>query len=179
MPYGKSPFAFSGGADAARCTTTAGVTFSSLTRSVGCSSGAGDAAVAVRFRELGRRAARFVVFFSVGLGVGRGWKAFETDWPTFLKRSPTGSAFTHRPLIKNSTATGSEIQREQLKQLVRFSAFNVKTRFSFGIGVKEKENFLCTRTFAVFIKTDNATAATAVCCQSTQQRFRCNRPQEC
>jgi hypothetical protein len=92
---------------------------------VGTSTGAGDAAVVVKFCELGRRAARFV-FFSVGLGVGRGWKAFETDWPTFLKKSPTGSAFTHRPLKKNSAATGNETQHERKKRLNRFSAFNVK-----------------------------------------------------
>src|SRR4051812_38484100 len=126
-----SSFAFSGGTYAARCTVTAGVTFSCLTRSVGCSTGVGEAAVAVKIRELGRRAARFVVFFSVGFGVGRGWKAFETDWPTFLKRSPTGSAFTHRPLTRNSATTGSETQRE-MKRLLRFSAFNVKTTFSVG-----------------------------------------------
>jgi hypothetical protein len=101
---------------------------------VGTSTGAGDAAVAVKFRELGRRAARFV-FFSFGLGVGRGWKAFETDWPTFLKKSPTGSALTHRPFKNNSAATGSEIQRERIKRIVRLSAFNVKTRFSVRIGV--------------------------------------------
>jgi hypothetical protein len=111
-----------------------GVTFSSLTRSVGCSTGVGDASVAVKFRELGRRAARFV-FFSVGFGVGRGWKAFETEWPTFLKKSPTGSAFTHRALKKNSAATGNETQRERIKRLIRFSAFNVKARFSVRIGV--------------------------------------------
>jgi hypothetical protein len=112
------------------------------------------------------------------LGVGRGWKAFETDWLTFLKKSPTGSALTHRPLKNNSAATGNEIQRERIKRLVSFSAFNVKTRFSVGIGVEEKENFLCTGTFDVFIKTDNATAAIAVYRQTTRQRFRCNRPQE-
>src|SRR3954468_20476927 len=125
-----SSFAFSGGTYAARCTVTAGVTFSSLTRSVGCSTGVGEAAVAVKIRELGRRAARFVVFFSVG--VGRGWKAFETDWPTFLKRSPTGSAFAHRPPMTNSASSGSEIHRERIKRLVKFSRFNVKTRFSVG-----------------------------------------------
>jgi hypothetical protein len=87
-------------------------------------------------RELGgRRAARLVVFFSVGFGVGRGWKAFETDWPTFLKRSPTGSAFTHRPLRRNSATTDSDSQREKIKQLLRFWTFNVKTRFSAGATV--------------------------------------------
>jgi len=130
-------------------------------------------------RELGRRAARFVVFFSLGFAVGRGWKAFETDWLTFLKKSPTGSALTHRPLKNKSAATGNEIQREQIKRLVGFWTFNVNTRFSVGIGVEEKENFLYTRTFGVFIKTDNATAAIAVYRQATRQRFRCNRPQEC
>jgi hypothetical protein len=55
----------------------------------------------------------------------------------------------------------------------------VKTRFSVGIGVEEKENFLCSGAFDAFIKTDNATAAIAVSRQTTRQRFRCNRPQEC
>lgn len=111
-----------------------GVTFSSLTTTVSSSTGVGDASVADKFRELGRRAARFV-FFSVGLGVGRGWKAFETDWPTFLKKSPTGSAFTHPALKKNSAAAGNETQRERIKRLFGFSAFNVKARFSVRIGV--------------------------------------------
>jgi len=69
------------------------------------------------------------------LGVGRGWKAFETDWPTFLKKSPTGSAFMLRPLKKNSVATGNKTQRERIIRLIRFSAFNVKARFSVRIGV--------------------------------------------
>src|SRR4029077_14526038 len=119
---------------------TVGVTFSSLTRFVGCSSGVGDAPTRFDCGELARCAARFV-FFSVGLGVGCGWKAFETDWPTFLKKSPTGSAVTQRPLKKNSAATGSEIQRERKKRLIRFSAFNVKTRFSVGSGSKRRKNF--------------------------------------
>ena len=118
-----------------------GVTFSSFATTVGSSTGAGDASVAVKFRELGRRAARFV-FFSVGLGVGRGWKAFETDWPTFLKKSPTGSAFTHRALKKNSAATGNEIQRERKKWLIRFSAFNVEGEiFRQDRGLREGKNF--------------------------------------
>jgi len=52
-----------------------------------------------------------------------------------LKKSPTGSAFTHRALKKNSAATGNEIQRERIKRLIRFSAFNVKAGFSVRIGV--------------------------------------------
>jgi hypothetical protein len=55
----------------------------------------------------------------------------------------------------------------------------VNTRFSVGIEVEEKENFLSTKSFGVFIKTDNATAAIAVYRQTPRQRFRCNRPQEC
>jgi hypothetical protein len=82
--------------------------------------------------------------------VGRGWNAFETDWLTFLKKSPTGSALTHRPLKNNSAVTDNKIQRERMKRLVRFSAFNVKTRFSVRIGVEEKEIFLCTETFGVY-----------------------------
>jgi hypothetical protein len=115
IPYGISPFAFSTGTAEALSTVIVGVTFSSLTSFVGCSSGVGDASAGFRFRELGRRDTRFV-FFSAGLGVGRGWKAFETDWPTFLKKSPTASAFTDRALKKNSATTGNEIQRERTKR---------------------------------------------------------------
>jgi hypothetical protein len=89
----------------------------------------GDASAGLRFRELGRRDTRFV-FFSAGLGVGRGWKAFETDWPTFLKKSPTGSAFAHCPLKKKNAATGNKTQRQRIKQLISFSAFNVEPVFS-------------------------------------------------
>ena len=74
--------------------------------------------------------------------MGRGWKAFETEWPTFLKKSPTGSAFTHRAVKKNSAATGNETQRERKTRLIRSSAFNVKAGFSVRIGVYEKEKFL-------------------------------------
>lgn len=102
---------------------------------VDCSTGVGDASTRFDCGEVACREARFVVFFFVGLGVGRGWKAFETDWLTFLKKSPTGFALTHRPLNKNSAATGSETQRERIKRLIRFSAFNVKARFSVRIGV--------------------------------------------
>ena len=38
-------------------------------------------------------------------------------------------------LKKNSAATGNETQRERIKRLFRFSAFNVKARFSVRIGV--------------------------------------------
>jgi len=123
IPYGRSPFAFSAGTVEARCTVTAGVIFSSLTGLLACSGGVGDASPGLRFRELGRRDTRFV-FFSVGLGVGRGWKAFETDWPTFLKKSPTGSAFTHGPLANNSAATSNQRQRGGIKNVIRSSAFN-------------------------------------------------------
>src|SRR5215475_14848952 len=105
-----SPFAFSTGTAEAR--STLGVAISSLTRLGGCSSGVGDASAGFRFREFGRCGTGFV-FFSAGLGVGRGWKAFETDWPTFFKKSPTGSASTHRPLNKNSAVPGNETQRER------------------------------------------------------------------
>lgn len=141
IPYGKSPFAFSAGTADACSTVTLGVTFSSLTRLVGCSRGVGDASAGLGIRELGRRATRFV-FLSAGLGVGRGWKAFETDWLTFLKKSPIGSAFTHGPLAKNSTATGNEIQRDRIKLLIWSSAFNLEMRFSLRVGVLWKQNFL-------------------------------------
>src|SRR5947207_8167308 len=175
IPYGISPFALSAGTAEAR--STVGVTISSLMRFIGCSSGVGDAPTTLDCGEGGRRAARFV-FFSVGFGVGRGWKAFETDSPTFLKKSPIGSAFTHRPLNKNSAATGNETQRERKTRLIRFFTFNVKTRFSIRSGVQEKEKTFLNREFGLF-KTDNATAATAVHRQPTRQRFRYNRPKEC
>jgi hypothetical protein len=98
------------------------VTFS--LRFVGCSSGVGDASTKFDFDEVGCREARFVGFFFVGPGVGRGWKAFEMEWPTFLKKSPTGSPFTDRALKKNTAATGRESQRERMKRLIRFSGFN-------------------------------------------------------
>jgi len=64
-----------------------------------------------------------------------GWKAFETDWLTFLKKSPTGSAFTQRAFKKNSTAAGNEIHRDRIKVLIGSSAFNVETGFSLRVGV--------------------------------------------
>lgn len=171
-----SPFALSTGTAEARTTVTVGVTFSCWTKSVGCSSGVGDGSAGFRLRELGRRNTRFV-FLSAGLGVGRGWKAFETDWPTFLKKSPTGSALAHGPLTKNSAATGNEIQREPTKDLIRPSAFNVKTGFSATIRTYGKQKIPVQRDFAVFVRTDNATGLTAVYRQHRQQRFRCNRCQ--
>jgi hypothetical protein len=52
-----------------------------------------------------------------------------------LKKSPTGSAFAHRPVKKNSATTGKEIQRERKTRLIRSSAFNVKAGFSVRMGV--------------------------------------------
>jgi hypothetical protein len=132
-----SPFAFSAGTAEARSTVTTGI-FSSLTKFGGCSSGVGDAATRFDCDEVGRRDTRFV-FLSAGLGVGRGWKAFETDWPTFLKKSPTGSAFADRPLNNNSATAGNKIQRKRTKRSTRCSAFNVKTEFSARIGAYEKQ----------------------------------------
>jgi hypothetical protein len=101
-------------------------------------------------RELGRRDTR-LLFFSAGLGVGRGWKAFETDWPTFLKKSPTWSAFTHRALNKNSAITGKVIKRERTKDLI-VMAFNVKAGFSATIGTYEKQKNVPPGDFCVFSK---------------------------
>ena len=98
------------------------VTFSLMF--VDCSTGVGDASTRFDCGEVACREARFVVFFFVGLGVGRGWNAFEMEWPTFLKKSPIGSPFTDRALKRNSAATGSKTQRERIKQVIRFSAFN-------------------------------------------------------
>ena len=148
MPYGKSPFAFSAGTVEARCTRTLGVTFS--LRFVDCSSGVGDGSTRFECGDVGCRDALLVVFFLVGLGVGRGWKAFEMEWPTFLKKSPTGSPFTHRALKKNSAATGNKIQREQMKDLSKSSAFNVKTGFSERIGSYGKQKILLCKDFRVF-----------------------------
>ena len=123
-----SPLAFSAGTAEARITITVGVTFSCLTTTVGASSGVGDVSVIFEFRELGREA-RFG-FLVVSVGVGRGSKAFEIDCPTLLKKSLTASAFAHRPLKKNSAATGTNNQRERMTRIVMLSAFNVKLGFS-------------------------------------------------
>src|SRR5215813_12084008 len=169
-----SPFAFSTGTAEAR--STLGVAISSLTRLGGCSSGVGDTSAGFRFREPGRRDTGLV--FSAGLGVGRGWKAFETDWPTFLKKSPSGSACTHGSLRKNSAATATKIQRERIKRLIRSSAFNVKAGFSATIRTYGKQKVLRETRWRSF-KRDNVTGATAACRRPIRQRFRCNRHQEC
>src|SRR5262252_1778302 len=114
-------------------TITVGVTFSRLTTSVGSSSGVGDATGAIEFPEAVRREACFV-FFSIGFGVGRGWKAFERDWPTLLKKSPTSSALARGPLKKNSATAGNETQLQQIRRLIELSAFNVKPGFSTKTG---------------------------------------------
>jgi len=150
IPYGRSPFAFSAGTVEARCTVTAGVIFSSLTGLLACSGGVGDAWAGFRFRELGRRDTRFV-FFSVGLGVGRGWKAFETDWPTFLKKSPTGSAFTDGPLANNSAATGNQSQRRWKKNVIRSSAFNDEAVISVRFGTYWKQKISLLGDFCRFL----------------------------
>ena len=126
-------------------------------------------------RELGRRDTR-LLFFSAGLGVGRGWKAFETDWPTFLKKSPTGSAFTHRAFNKNSAITGKAVQREQIKDLI-VMAFNVKAGFSATIGTYEKQKIVLPGDFARF-KMNNATEPTAADPQETRRIFRNSHLQE-
>jgi hypothetical protein len=85
-----------------------GVGFSSLADFGGSSGGVGLASATYESREPGRLEVRF---FLVGAGEGRGWNAFEIDWPTFLKKSPTGSALAHRPLKKKSATTSKKIQR--------------------------------------------------------------------
>ena len=65
-----------------------------------------------------------------------------------MKKSPTGSALTHRPLKRNSAATGKETQRGRIKRLIDFSVFNVKAGFSARTGAQEKEKFLCTEILA-------------------------------
>jgi len=114
--------AFSAGA--AEAGSTVGADFPSLAGFDGSSSGLGAVSAAFGSREVGRREARF---FFVGWGCGGGgWKAFEIDWPTFLKKSPTGSAFAQCPLKKKSATTSKEIQRERMRRLIKLSAFNVK-----------------------------------------------------
>jgi len=158
IPYGRSPFAFSTGTAEARMIV--GVFFSSWTAFVTCSSGVGDASAGLMFREPACRGTRFD-FFSAGLGVGRGWKVFETDCPTFLKKSPTGSAFTHGTHRKKSMPTGNKTQREQIKDLMRSSAFNVKPRFSARMETYGKQKISFHGIFAAFLKTDNAIERTA------------------
>ena len=177
IPYGKSPFAFSMGTPEARTTVMVGATFSSRTRFVGCSSGVGDASAGFMFRELGRREAR-LFFFSEGFGVGRGWKAFDIDWPTFLKKSPTGSACTHGPLNKNSASAGMKIQREQIKDLIAMR-FNVKAGFSATIGTYEKQKIALRGDFRLFIRMNNATEAIAADHRPIPQIFRNNLHLEC
>jgi len=138
IPYGMSPFAFSAGTAEARSTVIVGVSFTSRTTFVVCSTGAGDPPEMFEFREPGRCEAR-VAFFSFGLGVGRGWKEFEIDCPTFLKKSPTGSALTQRPLKRNRAATGKQTQRESMRRLIELPAFTVKTGFSTNVGGVEKK----------------------------------------
>jgi len=119
-------------------TVTVGVTFSRLTTSVGSSTGVGDASGAFELCEPGRRKPCFI-FFSVGFGVGRGWNAFETDWPTLLKKSPTGSASAHGPVKKNSAASDNEARRERMRRLIELSAFNVKQDFPRTLGAKRRK----------------------------------------
>jgi len=64
IPYGRSPFAFSGGTVEARSTLTAGVNFTSWTTFVGCPTGVAEAVATFDIREPGRREGGFV-FFSV------------------------------------------------------------------------------------------------------------------
>jgi hypothetical protein len=90
------------------------------------------------FREPGRREA-CIAFFSLGLGVGRGWKEFEMDCPTFLRKSPTGSALTQRPLKKNRAAIGKQTQRESMRGLSELSACTFKPGFFTNVGGLEKK----------------------------------------
>src|SRR6266498_5129492 len=125
IPYGISPFAFSAGAGEAGSTVR--VNFSSLAGFGGAPGALGPASPAFDSWEAGCREAR-VVF------LGWGWKAFEIDWPTFLKKSPTGSAFAHCPLKKKSAATGKQTRRERMRRFTILSAFNLKPGFSARIG---------------------------------------------
>jgi hypothetical protein len=127
IPYGKSPFAFSGGTGKAR--------FCSFASTVGCSIGVGDASAASEGSEVDRRDGCFVVVFLGWLG----WKAFEIDLPTLLKKSPTGSAATHCPAKNNSAVTGMQIQRVRRRRVFNLQMFKVKLRFSVKIETKEKK----------------------------------------
>jgi hypothetical protein len=124
IPYCISPLAFpAGAADAGR---TVGGDFSSLGggfdgSSIGVGLGLGSAAFDIR--DAGRRELR--VFLGCCCG-GGGWKAFEMDWPTFLKKSPTGSACAGRSFKKKRATTSKEIQRERIRRLIGLSALTVK-----------------------------------------------------
>ena len=105
-----SPVAFSAGAAEAGSTVRV---ISSLAGFDGSPSGVGTASAAFEVASLEGRAV-----FRVGRGDGRGWKAFEIDWPSFLKKSPVGSAFVRCPLKKKSAATSKEMQRERAKRVI-------------------------------------------------------------
>src|SRR5213593_4448880 len=107
IPYGMSPFAFAGGA--AEAGNTVGAGFSSLTDFGGSSRGLASVPAAFDSRDVSRPEARF---FLVGPGEGWVWKAFEIDWPTFLKKSPTGSPFAECPLKRKSATMSNEIHRK-------------------------------------------------------------------
>jgi Domain of unknown function (DUF4440) len=62
------------------------------------------------------------------------------DWPTFLKKSPTGSALTQRPLKKNSAATGKQTQREIMRHLNELSVFNRTEIFRQDRGEREEKS---------------------------------------
>jgi hypothetical protein len=128
-----SPFAFSAETAEARNTVIVGVSFTSWTTFGICSTGVGDPPEIFELRAPGRREA-CAVFFSFGLGVGRGWKAFEMDCPTFLKKSPTGSAMTQRPLKRNSAAAGKQTQRESMRRLIELWACTFKPGFFTNVG---------------------------------------------
>jgi len=114
------------------------------------------------FRAPGRREA-CAVFFSFGLGVGRGWKEFEMDCPTFLKKSPTGSALTQCPLTRNSAAAGKQTQRESMTRLIELPAFTVKAGFSTNVGGLEKKISLQNRVQFSSIIAQTPTADTSNC----------------
>src|SRR5205809_1325930 len=122
IPYGISPFAFAAGA--AEAGNTVGAGFSSLTGFGGSSRGLASVPAAFDSRDVSPPGPRF---FLVGPGEGWGWKAFEIDWPTFLKKSPTGSALAHCPLKRKSATIRNEIQRKRKMRLSEFSAFNVNS----------------------------------------------------
>jgi hypothetical protein len=84
----------------------------------------GFASGALGIREAGRRELRTFLDFCCCDGCG--WKEFEIDWPTLLKKSPTGSAFADRPLKKRSATISKIIHRERVRGFIVCRRLEVK-----------------------------------------------------
>jgi hypothetical protein len=85
------------------------------------------------------------------------------DCPTFLKKSPAGSASTQRPLKRNSAAASKQTQRELMRRLIELPAFTVKTGFSTNVGGLEKKISLPNELQFSLIIAQTPTADTSDC----------------